>query len=76
MIFEIVGFTSSADDLKYQQDIPLSLEQLKAIMGWDCDSESADDWQLTEQQVMEIQKLCPFQLPVDLELYLSSYVKN
>lgn len=73
MTFEVIGFASGEDDLRYQQDIPLSREELTVIMPWKEEGDWVYDWRLTEHQIIEIQKLCPFQLPVDLDLYLSCY---
>lgn len=73
MIFEVIGFESGEDDLKYQQDIPLTREDLMVIMPWKEEGDWVYDWRLTEQQIVEIQKLCPFQLPMGLDLYLSCH---
>lgn len=73
MIFSVMGFHPSKDELVFEQNISLSVADLSPVMQWanrnDC---VGVDFRLATAQVLEIERLASVAFPEGLDLYLAS----
>ena len=67
----IMGVARNEDFSSFDRELELSLPELTLIMGWSEDDDCLYDYLLTEQQISELQKYCSFELPSNLDLYLT-----
>lgn len=67
----IMGVSDGEDFASYEKEIPASVEDLKAIMGWAKDEDCVYDYRLTAEQINAIEQLCSLELPKNLELFLT-----
>lgn len=67
----IMGVPQGEDFASYEKEIPVSVEDLKPIMGWEKDNDFVYDYRLTAEQITAIEQLCSLELPKDLELFLT-----
>lgn len=67
----ILGVTKNEDFACFDRELELSLCELTLIMGWRANDDCLYDYLLTEQQISELQKYCSFELPNNLDLYLT-----
>jgi hypothetical protein len=66
----VYGVPSGEDFPTYEQELPLSLDDLTIIMEW-TDDDHVFDFRLTAQQIKDIQDMSSIKFPEDLDLYLS-----
>lgn len=66
----IMGVPEGEDFASYEREIPVSVEDLKPIMGWAKDDGCVYDYRLTAEQINAIEQLCSLKLPTDLMLFL------
>jgi hypothetical protein len=67
----IMGVPEGEDFASYEKEIPVSVEDLKPIMGWEKDDDFVYDYRLTLEQITAIEQLCSLELPKNLELFLT-----
>ena len=67
----IMGVPKGVDFASFEKEIPVSVADLKAIMGWEKDGDYVYDYRLTSEQISAIEQLCSLELPRDLELFLT-----
>ena len=67
----IMGVTKNEVFASFDRELELSLSELTLIMGWRADDDCLYDYLLTKQQISELQKYCSFELPSNLDLYLT-----
>lgn len=67
----IVGVAQNEDVASFQQELELSLSDLTLVMGWEEDEDCLYDYRLTAQHISALEKYCSFELPKDLDLYLT-----
>jgi hypothetical protein len=67
----IMGVPQGEDFASFEKQIPVSVADLKPIMGWVKDDECVYDYRLTAEQISAIEQLCSLELPKDLELFLT-----
>ncbi|MHC8355680.1 DUF7683 domain-containing protein [Pseudomonas sp. LB3P81] len=67
----IMGVPEGEDFASYEMEIPVSVADLKPIMGWVKDDDCVYDYQLTTDQIRAIEQLCSLKLPTDLMLFLT-----
>ncbi|MFJ2333528.1 DUF7683 domain-containing protein [Pseudomonas helleri] len=67
----LMGVARNEDFASFDRELELSLPELTLIMGWSEDDDCLYDYLLTEQQISELQKSCSFELPSNLDLYLT-----
>ena len=67
----LMGVARNEDFASFDRELELSLPELTLIMGWSEDDDCLYDYLLTEQQISELQKYCSFELPSNLDLYLT-----
>lgn len=71
MRFVIRGYPENDDYACFKKEIPVSVSDLEAIMGWAEDYDYMYDYRLTGEQVAAIERLCSISLPSQLELFLT-----
>ncbi|AZE85744.1 hypothetical protein C4J98_4362 [Pseudomonas orientalis] len=69
----IMGVFPNEDFASFEQELPLSAQDLMEIMGWEQPDDCVFDYQLTEEQILKIEKACALKLPTHLDLFLSSH---
>lgn len=67
----IMGVPQGEDFASFEKEIPVSVADLKPIMGWVKDEDCVYDYRLTVEQISAIEQLCSLELPKDLELFLT-----
>lgn len=67
----LMGVAKNEDVASFQQEIEISLSDLTWVMGWEEDEDCLYDYRLTAQQISALEKYCSFELPNDLDLYLT-----
>ena len=67
----LMGVAQNEDVASFQQALELSLSDLALVMGWEEDEDCLYDYLLTAQQISALEKYCSFELPKDLDLYLT-----
>ncbi|MHC8337685.1 DUF7683 domain-containing protein [Pseudomonas sp. HLT2-19-2] len=67
----IRGVSEGEDFASYEREIPVSVEDLKPIMGWAKDDNCVYGYRLTAEQINAIEPLCSLELPTDLMLFLT-----
>lgn len=67
----IMGVPQGEDFASFEKEIPVSVADLKLIMGWVKDDDCVYDYRLTAEQISAIEQLCSLELPKDLELFLT-----
>ncbi|MFJ3369008.1 pyocin S6 family toxin immunity protein [Pseudomonas sp. NPDC086251] len=75
MNFSVMGFHSDKDELVFEQNIGLSVEDLMPVMQWTSSNDCIGvDFQLTATQALEIERLASVAFPKGLDLYMASSV--
>lgn len=69
----IMGVLPNEDFASMEQELALSTPELMEIMGWDKPEDCVFDYQLTEEQILKIEKAGELKLPSHLDLFLSSH---
>lgn len=73
MIFSVMGFHPDKDELVFEQNISLSVEDLAPVMQWTNSNDCIGvDFRLTATQALEIERLASLAFPQGLDLYLTS----
>jgi hypothetical protein len=73
MIFSVMGFHPGKDELVFEHDINLSVEDLTPVMQWTNSNDCIGvDFRLTATQALEIERLASLAFPQGLDLYLTS----
>jgi hypothetical protein len=67
----IMGVPQGEDFASFEKEIPVSVADLKPIMGWVKDDDCVYDYRLTAEQISAIEQLCSLELPKNLELFLT-----
>lgn len=67
----LMGVAKNEDVASFQQEIEISLSDLTLIMGWERNEDCLYDYRLTAQQISALEKYCSFELPKDLDLFLT-----
>ena len=67
----LMGVAKNEDVASFQQEIEISLSDLTLVMGWEEDEYCLYDYRLTAQQISALEKYCSFELPKDLDIYLT-----
>ncbi|AZC51616.1 hypothetical protein HUS91_34040 [Pseudomonas chlororaphis] len=67
----IMGVPEGEDFATFSKVLPVSVADLKPIMGWATDDDCVYDYQLTLEQISAIEQLCSLELPKNLELFLT-----
>ncbi|ROM90792.1 hypothetical protein [Pseudomonas brassicacearum] len=67
----IMGVPEGEDFASFEKELPVSVAELKPIMGWAADGDCVYDYRLTPEQISAIEQLCSLELPRNLELYLT-----
>ncbi|MDI3271083.1 DUF7683 domain-containing protein [Pseudomonas sp. MDT1-16] len=67
----LMGVPEGEDFASYEKEIPVSVEDLKPILGWAKDDDCVYDYRLTAEQINAIEQLCSLKLPTDLMLFLT-----
>ena len=65
----IMGVPEGEDFASYEMEIPVSVADLKLIMGWAKDDDCVYDYHLTPDQIQAIEQLCTLKLPTHLMLF-------
>ena len=74
MSFWVLGFYPDNDELVFEQNISLSVEDLAPVMRWGKNYDHIGvDFRLSSEQVLEIERLASAAFPQGLDLYLTSY---
>ncbi|WP_260962765.1 DUF7683 domain-containing protein [Pseudomonas citri] len=74
MTFGVLGFYRNRDELVFEQDISLSVEDLKPVMRWMNNQDHIGaDFKLSAAQVREIEQLASVVFPEGLDFYLTSH---
>lgn len=74
MSFGVLGFHPGKDELVFEQNIGLSVAELKTILRWASEDEHIGaDFRLSATQVLAIEQLEAVVFPRGLDLYLTSY---
>lgn len=71
MRYVIMGVPDGEDFASFEKEIPLSVADLKPIMGWEKDGDHVYDYRLTSEQISAIEQRCSLELPRNLELFLT-----
>ncbi|MGB3125255.1 MAG: hypothetical protein WBB95_15685 [Pseudomonas sp.] len=69
----IMGVLPDEDFASMEQELTLSTQELMDIMGWEKLEDCVFDYQLTEEQILKIEKKCALKLPSHFDLFLSSH---
>ena len=73
--FEVYGIPPNEETAVFEKKLPLlNIDILMPIMGWKTDAEAVESYQLTDNQIVAIERLAGCVLPKDLDLFLSCYV--
>jgi hypothetical protein len=73
MSFSVMGFHSDKDELVFEQNIGLSLEDLMPAMQWTSSNDCIGvDSRLNVTQRLEIERLASVAFPEGLDLYMAS----
>lgn len=67
----IMGVARNEEVASFQQALELSRCELTGIMGWKDDDDCLYDYLLTLEQISELERFCSFELPRNLDLYLT-----
>jgi hypothetical protein len=67
----VYGVPSGEDFPTYEQELPLSLDELTVIMAWTERDDYVFDFRLTAQQIKDIEEMSSLEFPKDLDLYLA-----
>ena len=67
----LMGVAKNEDVASFQQEIEISLSDLTLVMGWERNEDCLYDYRLTAQQISVLEKYCSFELPKDLDLFLT-----
>ncbi|WP_219268956.1 hypothetical protein [Pseudomonas sp. Xaverov 259] len=69
----IMGVLPNEEFASFEQELFLSTEELMQIMGWLKPEDCVFDYQLTQEQTINIEKACALKLPTHLDLFLCSH---
>jgi|GEM_PF-2483426 len=73
MSFSVMGFYPNQDELVFELDISLSVEELSPVMQWANGNDCVGvDFRLTTAQALEIGRLASVDFPDGLDFYLAS----
>ncbi|VVN92298.1 hypothetical protein [Pseudomonas fluorescens] len=67
----MMGVPQGEDFASFEKEIPVSVADLKPIMGWVKDDDCVYDYRLTAEQISAIEQLCSLELPKNFELFLT-----
>jgi len=70
MIHYIVGYPHDSEFPVYRQDLPISIANLKRIMGWTEDDECVFTYKLNSEQISHIESAVGIVLSKEYELFL------
>ncbi|WP_459746668.1 DUF7683 domain-containing protein [Pseudomonas sp. 3A(2025)] len=67
------GVVLGEDFVVFSQDLNISLQELKVIMGWESDEDAIYDCQLETDQAASIERVSALSFPKGLDYYLTCY---
>jgi len=67
----IMGIPKNDNFPTFNVELPLTAETLKPIMNWETDNEIFFDYQLTPQQINDIEAATSLTFPKELDLFLT-----
>lgn len=73
MNHSIMGVLPNEDFASFEQELPLSTQDLMEIMGWEKLEDCVFDYQLTKEQILKIEEASALELPTHLDLFLTSH---
>lgn len=73
MGFAVLGFYPGKDEMVFEQNINLSVDDLMPVMHWTSNIDPIGaDYRLSKRQIIEIERLASLAFPGELDLYLTS----
>lgn len=67
----VMGVREGDDFASFEKTLPILNEELASLMEWETEESYMYDYQLTQKQISEIERICSIALPHNLTLYLT-----